>query len=489
MKCFHSRNSLMYKLLPENSQEMILCFDRKGRVIYCNSAAAAELGYGQEIYHFAIYDIFKNMFSLADGRLVISVEENNHEEVIYRKNMTCFPVQVRVKVHETRKRYIGVCTARNITAEIELFRKNEQLNTDLEDMNKTRNDIAANVIHELRTPLNGIMGLNNNLLDTELDSHQREIVKLMKLSCNHMESIINNLLDFAKLTNEKMVLEYRKFDFNSFIHNIIDFNKPLVSNKGLKFLTYISKDIPEAVIGDELRLTQIVNNLLSNAVKFTVVGHVALEVVKLLQTELYVELFFMIVDTGIGISHEDKDKLFQSFSQVDDSITRRFGGTGLGLAISKKLVEAMEGSIGVDSEQGKGSRFSFSVRLGLTNQVQVAAASVNEVDNPTKLLHLPNTDQQQKVQETYQERTAEDDFLQGEWIQRLRLAIERLSICIETNNWDKAEELAYYMKKEIQAEDSGIKKQIFRLLLAVRKEDIELSMKILHDLGTYTNER
>ena len=203
-----------------------------------------------------------------------------------------------------------------------------------------------------------------NLLNTELNSYQLETVGIIEGCCVNMSKIINDLLDFSKMESDKLVLEKKAFSFREFLNNVMAFNVTLVNEKGLKLLVHVGDDIPKYLVGDELRLMQIFNNLLSNAVKFTTIGHIAVEASLIREEDDYVELFFMVVDTGIGISKQNMDKLFKKFSQVDASTTRTFGGTGLGLSISKKLVELMGGNIKVESEPGKGSSFSFNVILG-----------------------------------------------------------------------------------------------------------------------------
>ena len=492
----------LHKLILNNTQELLIFFDHKGRIILCNSVAIRELGYSEDIYQHKIDEIFKNDFSYHYDTIEIkkAVDANPEHAIAYRKNMTCFPVDLKISIIDKKKRFVGLCTARNISEEKEMIQKIEQMKLDLEQINKARSDITANVTHELRTPVNGVMGLSNNLLDTELKPNQVEIVKMIKRCCSNMDAMINDLLDYAKLSNGKMILEQREFHFRDLINSVIEFNRPRINEKGLKLMTYVADEVPDIVVGDELRLTQILNNLLSNAVKFTILGQITLEIVKVNQTEKQVELFFMVIDTGIGISPEDKDKLFQSFTQVDGSITRRFGGTGLGLAISKQLVEAMGGTIGVDSEKDKGSRFSFSVRLGLPSSSE-AGSNIVSMNNG-----LSYTDSETELSSSEISNIAHIDKLLREAgsIPRknvvktdtkkdlptiLKPMIEKLSICIEMENWDKAEELAEHIKKIIPEEESAIAKIVFRLLLTVRKENHDTAMAMINELKSFMEER
>ncbi len=460
----HDRE-FMYRMISERSQEMVIFFDKEGKIISCNLKALQELGYGKEIYRYRVNEIFQNSFQYVGKKIVVLQNERDDfvETIAYRKNQTCLPVKLNVLVRYRKKRYYGLCIAVSIENIRESNRRAEQLQNKFDMLSKKRSEIVTTVSHELRTPVNGIMGLSDNLLEMELTSEQTEVVRLIKHCCNNMNAMINNFLDYAKITSDKMVLEQREFDLRACINTIIESNKPQMNEKGLRLLVCISDDIPKRVVGDELRLTQILNNLLSNAAKFTMAGQVALELVKLSETERHVELFFMVMDNGIGISKEDKDRLFQNFSQVDGSITRRFGGTGLGLAISKKLVEAMGGSIGLESEKGKGSTFSFTVRFALpTGDVE----------------HYSRKDRQPK------NKWSEDDFKK-----QFELLLEKLSLCIEMDSWYKAEELAYQLKNQIPSEQSELQKKVFRLLLTVRKEKHDIAFSIINELKEYIDER
>jgi PAS domain S-box-containing protein len=496
-------------MLIENTQEMIIFFDSDGKISDCNKKAIQELGYGEDIYEIPIYNIFKKAFKYEVNKLELNTKFHNRAEetIAYRKNQTCFTVELNVTIISEKRFYIGLCTAIDVSEKKEAFREVKHLKNDLISFNQIRNEFIANITHELRTPVNGIMGLSDNLLESELKPRQLETVNLIKRCCSNMNTIINDLLDFAKISNNKMLIEQREFSFRDLIQHIIDFNKIRINEKGLKLLVNVSSDIPDRVIGDELRLTQILNNLFSNAVKFTSTGQIALEVYKTLQTDQFIELFFMIIDTGIGISLEDKDKLFQSFSQVDGSITRRFGGTGLGLSISKMLVEAMQGTIAVDSEEGKGSTFSFSIHLELPQTLEEQSEDLSASDislifydekgnphmkNEKDSYVIPCLNSLNKIMKEADRSEFEvfDGINAMEEAEKVFVtALEKLSICIEMENWDKAEELAYYIKKLTPSDYGDITKSVFRLLLSVRKENHDVSLEIINELMTVINER
>ncbi|RMH69911.1 MAG: response regulator [Gemmatimonadetes bacterium] len=244
---------------------------------------------------------------------------------------------------------------------------------------KAKSSFLATMSHEIRTPMNGVIGMTSLLRGTPLTAEQQEYVEAIRVSGETLLAIINDILDFSKIESGKMELEHVPFDLHQCIEETFDLLSTKALEKRLDLLYLIDSDVPTGITGDITRLRQVLVNLVGNAIKFTEKGEVFVSVTVASRTETGVVLQFAVRDTGIGIPEDRLDRLFQSFSQVDSSITRKFGGTGLGLAICSRLVQLMGGTIWVESRLGSGSTFYFTLP---TQSAEVKASRFPVDDAP-----------------------------------------------------------------------------------------------------------
>lgn len=451
----------LFEQIINNAIEIFLSYDDDKRILMMNESARKELMYTDNDIGTSVSRLFQN-----EDMSEITYDGMIRQMMIYRSNQTCFRAQVKA-IKTDSQISPHVLMIRNISDQYALEKAAEIARKETEATAKVKTEFVANVTHELRTPVNGILGNTNILLENESDPKKIGLLNTISKSCGAMNELINGILDFSKLDAGKFTLENRKFNFRNMIDYVKSTHMPKITEKGLKFFVTISPDIPEFVIGDELRISQILNNLLSNACKFTNVGKISLEALMTAQEKNRIELFFIVLDTGIGIAKSDEDKLFKSFSQVDASVSRKYGGTGLGLNISKQLVDLMGGHITVDSELNKGTMFSFSIWVE-TPEEETAEVKLPVDNNYAKNIH---------------EALGADDEIEKAYIygseenrKELDEHMSKLILCLEMENWEKAENFSNSIKQLTIQAPKDIKVAALRMKMAVQKADYDRSV-------------
>ena len=361
--------------LTDNMGEGVYALDRNGNCIFLNKEGEKLLGWTlEELENKNMHDIIH--FQTAEGEPMSSNDcpancaisgrktYRSDDETFTGKSGAMFPVSmVAVPIFEHDQINGSVAVFQDISDRKRHERELAAAKETAEEASRAKSRFLANMSHEIRTPMNAIIGMSYLALQSELAPRQRNYIEKVHRSAESLLGVINDILDFSKIEAGKLDMESVNFQLAEVLDNLSNLVGLKAEEKGIELLFDIAPDVPTAMIGDPLRLSQILVNLGNNAVKFTEVGEVVISIQVKESEEETVTLLITVRDTGIGISPEQKATLFSSFSQADTSITRRYGGTGLGLAISHKLIQMMHGEISVQSEQGRGSTFSFTVQF------------------------------------------------------------------------------------------------------------------------------
>ena len=382
-----SRSDERIRLLLESTAEAIYGIDLAGACSFANPACARLLGYDHpdELLGRHMHPLIHH--TRAEGAeypsdecpmcAVLRGEEGVHvdDELFWRRDGSPFAVEYWAYPQRSDGELVGaVMTFFDISARRMGEEQLRQATAVAEAATRAKSEFLANMSHEIRTPINAAIGMLYLLQQTELSEEQKNYLDKARSASNMLLRVINDILDFSKIEAGKLELESAPFSLGAVLRDLSAVASATLKEKPVELSVFCAPGVPEFLIGDPLRLGQVLLNLTSNAIKFTEEGRVGLEVSLARGGEGEATLQFTVTDTGIGMSPEQQEKLFSAFTQADSSTTRRYGGTGLGLTISAQLVESMGGAIRVTSAQGKGSAFSFTIRFQLPSLEEQHAA-------------------------------------------------------------------------------------------------------------------
>lgn len=368
------------RLTIESARDHMICtLDAQGRVQRWNGAAERMLGHttaeAQGLAYASFFTAEERTAGVPEKLLATAASHGReaYEGWRVRRNGARFWAEVTLSRLTDGIGFVEI--ARDATQRKEAEEALRGARDAAEMANRAKTEFIANMSHELRTPMNSIIGMSSLLLNEQLPIETRDSVQTIRTSADSLLEIIDDILDVSKIEAGRLDLESQPYDLCGCIERVIDVSGASSAGREVELVVHLARDLPAVLVGDALRLRQVLGNLINNALKFTELGRVTLSVSRIKTADNEQELLFSVEDTGIGIPADQLDRLFKMFSQVDASTTRRFGGIGLGLAISKRLVELMGGTIGVESEVGRGSRFFFSIKLPSDSRAAISEFS------------------------------------------------------------------------------------------------------------------
>ena len=430
-----NNNDFKFQSFLESVPDAIVLIDKNGLIKYVNLQTETLFGYTKlEIIGNTIELLIPSRFTKSHEKLrenymlnpKIRKMGNGMELFAIHKNQTEFPVEISLSNLETEEELLICASIRDVSNQKSIEKALNEAIIKSENAVKSKQQFLSNMSHEIRTPMNAIIGFTKVILNTELTNKQREYLTAIKTSGDTLIVLINDILDLAKVDSGKLIFEKKPFKLSVSIKTMLHLFETKILEKNLELIVNYDSNIPDVILGDVVRLHQIIINLVSNAIKFTSEGSITIGVQKLSKTDDTITLEFSVSDTGIGIEKNNIEKIFENFQQAHSQTSRIYGGTGLGLAIVKQLVEAQGGSISVKSKENEGSVFSFVLQFDKAHGATVLDIDIEELVDyniiGTKVLVVEDVELNQLLM-----KTLLDDFgFECEIVSNGKIAIEAL---------------------------------------------------------------